>query len=443
MGSLRLRTIGVHPLTDALQLHSLVDALHSYGLDERVTVEPREGYHELVVPEDLRERVGYALVAYLLKLILKEALLLRREGKGKHPRIEASTVVKALRKAEDLARGTGQAPAELRRLSDSIIKHLSKRHPLTLELRNLCGKRGKLEQPETLDALREVINDKAEALNNAKRLIAVLPMIGKYHYINAKVRGSGSQKFDPACGRFVRAGLKLALRYPVRGSEQNYGIGVALATPSSSVAARDVWRAQAALRVFRRRWVKRINWGKAHATLMLIDAFRLSKAFSEEAAGYLVEVILVNSRGKWKSPANADELGIFHVTGVEDMEGLGGRLSRYRQGVNVAAESVTQVYPALRLARELELLGGSVDWFIDGFVRRYYMVRRGNELVLNYAFTSRIVKAVTEYDVESLYLALRSASVVAGGKGEALISDPYQLERLVMAIESLASRAGG
>ena len=89
------------------------------------------------------------------------------------------------------------------------------------------------------------------------------------------------------------------------------------------------------------------------------------------------------------------------------------------------------------------MLGGSVDWFIDGFVRRYYMVRRGNELVLNYAFTSRIVKAVTEYDVESLYLALRSASVVAGGRGEALISDPYQLERLVMAIESLASRAGG
>ena len=438
MGSLRLKTIGVHPLTDALQLHSLVDALHSYGFEERVTVEPKEGYHELIVPENLRERVGYALVAYLLKLILKEALLLRREGTGKHPRIEVSTVVKALRKAEDLARGAGQAPAKLRRLSDSIIKHLCKRHPLTLELRSL---RGELEQPETLDALREVINDKAGALRDAKRLIAVLPMIGKYHYIDAKVRGFGSQKFDPACGRFVRAGLRLALRYPVRGSEQSYGIGVALVTPSSSVAARDVWRAQAALRVFRRRWVKRINWGKAHATLMLIDAFRLSKTFSEEAAGYLVEVILVNSQGRWKSPANADTLGIFHVTGVEDMEGLRGRLNMYRQGVNVAAESVTQVYPALRLARELELLGGSVDWFIDGFVRRYYMVRRGNELVLNYAFTSRIVKAVTEYDAESLYLALRSASVVAGGRSEALISDPYQLERLVMAIESLAGKA--
>ncbi len=440
MGSLRLKTIGVHPLTDALQLHSLVDALHSYGLDERVTVEPREGYHELVVPEDLRERVGYALVAYLLKLILKEALLLR--GEGKHPRIEVSTVVKALREAEDLAMGAGQASAKLRRLSDSIIKHLSKHHPLTLELENL---RGELEWQDTLDALREVTSNKAGALKDARRLIAVLPIIGKYYYRDAKVDWSSPQKFDPACGRFVRAGLKLALRYPVRGSEQNYGIGVALVTPSSSVAARDVWRAQAALRVFRRRWVKRINWGKAHATLMLIDAFRLSKAFSEEAAGYLVEVILVNSQGRWKSPANADTLGIFHVTGVEDMEGLRSKLklNMYRLGVNVASESVTQVYPALRLARELELLGGSVDWFIDGFVRRYYMVRRGNELVLNYAFTSRIVKAVTEYDVESLYLALRSASVVAGGRGEALISDPYQLERLVMAIEFLASRAGG
>ncbi len=451
MSALKLRTIGMHPLTDALQLHAILDALHAYGLDAKVTVEPREGYHEIIAPEELKERVGYALVTYTLKLILQEILLklrqTRQKGKGgrrgrgalKVSEDHVGIVVRALNKAENLvssnASGRAVSGDGINELSRAILTHFES-HPIPLDMERLSRKGQALEPDHTISALRAVLgNELIQAISKAKRVIPALPAVGKFYYMNARVRTWRAHMFDSVCGRLVRAGLRLAMTYPIRLGEKNYGIGLALTTPATSSKGRGVWCAQAALRTFRRRWFRgRFSWGRAHAVLMLVDAFRLSKSFDEGAAGYVVEAVLVHSQGRWRSYLDAERIKELYVVGAED-----AGYAWYSKGVNVATESVIPAYPATRLMSELELLGGSSDWFVDDFIRRYYGVRREGEWVLNYAFTSRVVKAITEYDVESLYLALREAARSGDG---VVVGDPYQLERLVTALESLGKRRG-
>lgn len=443
MGNLKLRTIGIHPLTDALQLHAILDALHTYGLDPKVTVEPKEGYHEIIVPEEIRERAGYALTAYTLRLIFKETLLGlgqsqqkgKRKGRGVG-RDHLRVVAEILTEAENLASNGTSSNAALRKgineLSEAILKHFGT-HPIPLDAGRLGMREKRLEPDHTSSALRAVLGGELiRVIGEAKRVIPALPAVGKFYYVDATVRSWGAHAFDSVCGRFVRAGLGLAMAYPVRLGEKSYGVGLALTIPATEVKGCEVWRAQAALRTLRHRWVRgRSSWGYAHVALMLIDAFRLTKSFSEGAAGYVVEALLTHSQGRWKNYRDAEHVKMLHITGAESMG-----YAWYSKGVNVAGESVMPSYPALRLASRLELLGGSVDWLVDDLIMRHYRERREGEWVLNYAFTSRVVKAVTEYDVESLYLALREA---AAGSGGVVVGDPYQLERLVAALESLAS----
>ncbi len=451
MNEIRIRTVGLHPLTDALQLHALIDALHSYGLDRHVKVEPREGYHELIVPQGLIRPVGYALVAYTFRLILKEILMRlsrrKKNDKGKKgarrfTKNHLKIMTQLLREAEEMINssrhvknGDPQAIGKLSELSEVIIKHLEKRHPLLPDVEVLRRKAKSFEEKDTLNALENVLGGElSQVIGKAKRVIPVIPSIGKFYYVDASIGRWDAQEFDPVCGRLIRAGLRLALTYPIRTAEGNYKVGIALVTPSSGTNARDVWYAQASLRTFRHRWIRgRASWGKACTVLMLLDAFRITKVFNENAAGYIVEAILAQTQGTmaWRNPADAVQLKMLYLPGAEDV----GYVKYYR-GVAVVTESVVPAYPAVKLADALERIGGSVDWLVDELIIKNYMERRGNERVLNYAFVSALVRALTEYDAESLYFALREAAVASGGE-RVLVSDPYQLERLVAAMEFL------
>jgi len=443
VGGLRLKTIGIHPLTDALQLHALVDTLHTYGLDRYVDVVPREGHHELLVPDALKERVVYALMARATKSILQEILLIRgtAEEGGVNERLcdgllrAASKDLEALREvalgvrgADDVALpGKGLVKAA-KLLAEAVVRHFTEAHPALPDVKSF--KKG-LEGEDTKPLLEFLLE--GNRVKEVKRAIPLIPSIGKFYYIDAKVGSWGAHKLDATCGRLLRAGLRLAMTYPVRLGEGSYAVGIALVTPRRAVRAREVWRAQAMLRTLRRRWV-RGSWGRAHAAIMLLDAFRLLKSFSEDAAGYVVEVILTHTQGWWRGPRSAEEVKVLSIPNAERR----GQYWRYCRGVAVASESVTPTHRALRLAKKLESLGGSTDWLVDEFLRRYYVVRGEGGWTLNYGFLSSIVKALTEYDVEALYTALREAAVVAGGEGRPLVRDAYQLERLVAALESLA-----
>lgn len=415
-----IRTIGAHPLTDALQLHALIDALHNYGLDRRVYVIPKGTHHEIEVGNELEIRVGYAIINYVLRLIYEE---LYRENE-----VIPNELIEAIELSEEVAAkgslinsGVGNL---LEYLRNSILKHFSK-HPVLLDIGRMRKSSRLLEDIDTDTPLSKLLGNKVVKV---KRVIPILPVIGKFYYVDAKVRSWSSHYFDPLCGRFIRAGLRLALTYPIRVARDNYEVGIALLTPSSKVLASEVWRAQALLRTFRGRWVRGCDWGRTHTVFMLLDAYRVAKSLNEDAAGYLVEATYTQTQRPWRRVDDADNMkNLALVSKDEDR-----KFFSYIKGVSVTSESVTPVHPALKLAKVLESIGGSIDWLVDELIHKYYLIRRG-ELSINYSFTKHLIKAILEYDLLALYKALRSLTTF----GEGLIINYYQLKCLIKALEIL------
>ncbi len=416
-----IKTVGTHPLTDALQLHAIVDALHSYGLDKEVYVIPKVNHHVIDVSNELSDKVIYALINYVLKVIYEEYLL----SNEKVP----AELIKAI-ELTDEAVITSSLPSNelsnlLINLRELITTHFSK-HPIILDVSRLKSSSKSLEDVDTSDLINELVGSK---VFNAKRVIPILPAIGKFYYVDGKVKSWGSHIFDPVCGRLVRAGLKLALTYPVRVAKDNYELGIALVTPSSKVLANDLWRAQALLRTFRSRWVREGVWGRAHTVFMLLDAFRIAKSLNEEAAGYLVEATFSQTQRPWRRPNDVKEVvGLARVIKDEDSKYFG-----FIRGIAVTSESVTPTHPALRLAKVFESIGGSIDWLVDGLIHKYYLVRGATGLMINYGFTKYLIKALIDYDLIALYKALRSLST----SGNSLTINHYQLTCLIKAIEIL------
>jgi len=399
----RLKTVGIHPFTDAIYLHSVLEGLRQADLLGDAVVRSLSNHHVVSVSGegDVESRVVAAMTDWVAEVLVQSLAI--------DPVVQDEVL-------RYLSSGYGRQALE-----GLVRSWVLERPPLSVEelvkVRTVSRRR-RAAGGNLFVELRKRGADLAEL----KRSLLIIPHIGKYKFVPDTLRKlSRSEGVEPIPAIILFAGLSLsAVRLQRAGGSNKYSLHLSYGIPSNplrpgvSVQAVDVWRLQAELRY---------RQGQ-HPLLSLVEGYYLGRGFAEDAAGSIVTAgylpvkgsfgsehvrvvryspqVFIGSKALIPKGGNGVKQGLKKLSGLRD----------FLNKVTVVELRVTSLGSLPQVLRAYELVGGSFRDLL-GLVREVLGGGQGGDPSL----ANDLMRALTTLDRGSLYRLLRPLHASQVGKG--------------------------